>query len=117
MTTELTATALITGGAVTLVGKIVYDWLKQLQKPPSDAPKKPECAHIQAGCREERERDRRESNEFKILVNNSITRIETQVEGVREELKRGHETFKEIREDTRAELKALRDEIREAMKD
>lgn len=104
MTTELTATALITGGAVTLVGKIVYDWLKQ-QKPVSDGPKKPDCSQVQASCREERDRDRREFNEFKILVHNSITRVETQVEGVREELKRGHETFKEIRDEIRAELK------------
>lgn len=114
---ELSATQLVTGGTITLVGKIVYDWLKQSQKPPSDGPKKPDCGQVQASCREERERDRREFNEFKILVHNSITRVETQVEGVREELKRGHETFKEIREDTRAELKALRDDIREAMKD
>ena len=104
MTTELTATALVTGGAVTLAGKIVYDWLKQ-QKPVSDGPKKPDCGQVQAGCREERDRDRREFNEFKILVHNSITRVETQVEGVREELKRGHETFKEIRDEIRAELK------------
>ena len=104
MTTELTATALITGGAVTLVGKIVYDWLKQ-QKPASDGLKKLDCSQVQASCREERDRDRREFNEFKILVHNSITRVETQVEGVREELKRGHETFKEIRDEIRAELK------------
>ena len=100
MTTELTATALITGGAVTLVGKIVYDWLKQ-QKPASDGLKKLDCSQVQASCRAERDRDRRELNEFKIL----ITRVETQVEGVREELKRGHETFKEIRDEIRAELK------------
>ena len=104
MTTELTATALITGGAVTLVGKIVYDWLKQ-QKPASDGPQKLDCSQVQASCREERDRDRREFNEFKILVHNSITRVETQVEGVREELKRGHETFKEIRDEIRADLK------------
>ena len=104
MTTELTATALITGGAVTLVGKIVYDWLKQ-QKPASDGPKKPDCSQVQASCREERDRDRREFHDFKIVVHNSITRIETQVEGVREELKRGHETFKEIRDEIRAELR------------
>ena len=105
MTTEITATALVAGGAVTLVGKIVYDWLKQSQKPPSDGPKKPDCSQVQVGCREERERDRREFNEFKILVHNSITRVETQVEGVREELKRGHESFKEIRDEIREELK------------
>ena len=87
-----------------MVGKIVYDWLKQ-QKPVSDGPKKPDCSQVQASCREERDRDRREFNEFKILVHNSITRVETQVEGVREELKRGHETFTEIRDEIRAELK------------
>ena len=105
MTTELTATALITGGAVTLVGKIVYDWLTQSQKPPSDGPKKPDCSQVQSACREERDRDRRDFHEFQLLVHNSITRVETQVEGVREELKRGHETFKEIRDEIREELK------------
>jgi hypothetical protein len=114
---DLSATQLVTGGAVALAGKIVFDWFKQMQKPPTPhLPRSTDCSQVQAGCREERDKDRRDLNEFKLLVNNSITRIGTQVEGVREELERGHATFKEIREESRLELKALRDEIRAELK-